>query len=312
MGADTIAFRCTTSAREPVATGRLHSAASRVRLGGSATLFSIASAAATAGTARRPAASAAAPRLRTSRCRSPVSRTGGLAGALLVPDHHDQQGPGPLGRGGRCRSAARVPRRFSPEEAGWRAGARPPARVTPRARLRASRRGERRSRLRPSERAIRSRVGHRRVPFVGAAGVWTDPNPADNSAQLSAVYDVKRVPRSVAVGTPPTGTARVACAHDRRVPVATLHTVLGGPRSREWAAAGSAQLRSRPRLDNILTCPHGRVVVRVSTRRDGQTILLARADKTFNYGCSVAPRTGSRSRRRAGGSSNRAGAYGSG
>ena len=48
---------------------------------------------------------------------------------------------------------------------------------------------------------------------------------------------------------------------------------------------GIKKLRSRPMLDNILTCPHGRVVVRVSTRRSGRTITLAKADRTFKYCC---------------------------
>jgi hypothetical protein len=48
---------------------------------------------------------------------------------------------------------------------------------------------------------------------------------------------------------------------------------------------GIKKLRSRPMLDNVLTCPQGRVVVRVSTRRSGRTITLAKVDRTFKYCC---------------------------
>ena len=62
------------------------------------------------------------------------------------------------------------------------------------------------------------------------------------------------------------------------------HTALDG-RDREYGPPRIRQLRSRPTLDNILTCRTAGVVVRVSTRRGGRTIQLAKADKTFKYCC---------------------------
>jgi hypothetical protein len=110
---------------------------------------------------------------------------------------------------------------------------------------------------------------------------WTDPNPADNSAQLSAVYDAEARPENPA--RPPDGICTVAFLttseywSPRFIPFLTAAMKRIGRR-------GIALLRSRPMLDNILTCPQGRVVIRVSIRRDGQTILLARRSKSFNYG----------------------------
>ncbi len=47
---------------------------------------------------------------------------------------------------------------------------------------------------------------------------------------------------------------------------------------------GIRDLRSNPRIDNVLTCPRGRIVARIITRRRGRSILLARVDKAFRYG----------------------------
>jgi hypothetical protein len=113
-------------------------------------------------------------------------------------------------------------------------------------------------------------------------GVWTDPNPADNSAQLSDVYDAGPGPTG-SPHRPPNGICTVrflttsAYWSPLFIPFLTAAIERIGRR-------GIVLLRSRPKLDNILTCPHGRVVVHVSTRRGGRTIQLANADKTFRYG----------------------------
>jgi hypothetical protein len=116
-------------------------------------------------------------------------------------------------------------------------------------------------------------------------GAWTDPNPADNSAQLSDVYDVSQDPnRRPHPGAFPNGICTVALLatieYWSRIFIPFLDAAI-----ERVGLRGIRLLRSRPKLDNILTCPDGRVVVRVSARRGGRTILLATADKTFKYCC---------------------------
>jgi hypothetical protein len=112
-------------------------------------------------------------------------------------------------------------------------------------------------------------------------GVWTDPNPADNSAQLSDVYDVSQDPNW---RPPRPKTCTVAYLATDPHFSQFFRPIMEGAIERV-GRRGIRLLRSRPVLDNILTCPHGRVVVRVSTRWGGRTILLAKADKTFKYCC---------------------------
>ena len=114
-------------------------------------------------------------------------------------------------------------------------------------------------------------------------GAWTDPNPADNFARLSDVYDVSQDPNL----PPPRSLTNENCtlaalATDERLSKAFIPFLEAA--IERVGRRGIRALRSRPRLDNILTCPRGRVVVRVSTRRDGRKILIAKADKTFKYG----------------------------
>ena len=114
------------------------------------------------------------------------------------------------------------------------------------------------------------------------SGVWTDPNPADNSARLSDAYDVSQDPNRL----PQPSFTRESCtvaalAADERyskIFIPFLESAI-----ERVGRRGIRKLRTQPRLDNILTCPRGRVVVRVSARRAGRTILLATADKTFKY-----------------------------
>jgi hypothetical protein len=119
------------------------------------------------------------------------------------------------------------------------------------------------------------------VRSFAPAGIWTDPNPADNSAQLSDVYDVSQDPNPPS-SRPETCTVAYLAAdpHFSMVFIPFLKGAI-----ERVGRRGIRQLRSRPVLDNILTCPHGRVVVRVSTRTGGRTIELAKADKTFKYCC---------------------------
>jgi hypothetical protein len=110
---------------------------------------------------------------------------------------------------------------------------------------------------------------------------WTDPNPADNAAQLSAVYDAEARPENPA--RPPGGICTVAFLTTSEY-WSPLYTKFLTDAIERIGRRGIERLRSQPRLDNILTCPQGRVVIRVSARRNGRTILLAQRSKSFDYG----------------------------
>jgi hypothetical protein len=119
------------------------------------------------------------------------------------------------------------------------------------------------------------------VRSFAPAGNWTDPNPADNSAQLSELYDVNQDPNRP-LSRPAVCTVAFLQADpqfsQQFLPFLNSAIERIGHR-------GIRGLRSRPRLDDILTCPKGRVVVRVSTRRSGRTVVIAKVDKTFKYCC---------------------------
>lgn len=121
-----------------------------------------------------------------------------------------------------------------------------------------------------------------------APGTWTDPNPLDNSATLTGVYDAALNPSpDPSPGGGDGGETTCGIAYLKAYVKDTglwglqLASVIKRLKER-----GLKAFRERPRFDNVFTCPKGRFVGKVRTApRRGRKVRLAAVDKTFSFCC---------------------------